>query len=431
MRLIWGGVALALALPVTGGTAQQQSAAVKTADGRAVAAAVSARIASDYVVPDLRPKLAAMLDANAKAGRYDGLSAETLARRITEDMAAVAHDKHLGLGYNPEQAALIGTRVRDDDAPNPAWARIAARNNHGVRELRVLDGNIRYMAYDGFMWSGPESAAALENAMRFLAGGDAAIIDIRRNGGGSPEAVAALASYFMDPGIDLVSFQMRGVPSEPSQTTKTAVSLKGKPLYVLASGGSASAAEEFAMHVSAFGFGTLVGSATAGAAYRNELYGLPGGYVLSVSVGRPIHAKTGGDWEGKGVAPAIAVDPGVALERAQAVIYEKLAATEGPDKAQYARLTAFYAAKASPAKPAHALASYAGRYGERTVSVAGDGLAIQRDGGPKSALIALAPDRFALEQDPTTQVRFVTEGDAVRSMEFSRGNGETMVQPKS
>lgn len=430
MRAIWSGIVLTLALPATGGMAQQQKV-VKTADGRAVAAAVSARIASDYVVADVRPKLAAMLDANAAAGRYDGLSAEALARRITEDMAAVAHDKHLNMRHDSEQAAMIGARQRDDDAPNPAWARIAARSNHGVRELRVLDGNVRYMAYDGFMWSGPESAAALENAMQFLAAGDAAIVDIRRNGGGSSEAVATLASYFMDPGIDLISFQKKGESSTPSRTVKTPVSLKGKPLYVLASDRSASAAEEFAMHVSAFGFGVLVGSSTAGAAYNNEYFGLPGGYVLSVSTGRPIHAKTGGDWEGKGVAPAITVDPAIALERAQVATYERLAAAGGPDKAQYARLTAFYAAKVNPAKPVHSLAAYAGRYGERTISVAGEGLAIQRDGGPKSALIVLAPDRFALEQDPTTQVRFVTDGDAVRSMELSRANGEILVQPKS
>jgi hypothetical protein len=344
----------------------------------------------------------------------------------------VAHDKHLNMRHDPETAARIGVSQRDDDVPDAAWTRIAQRANHGVRELRLLEGNVRYMAYDGFIWSGAESAAALENAMRFLAGGDAAIIDIRRNGGGSPQAVAALTSYFMAPDTDLVSFQMRGEPSGPSKTQKTAISLAGKPLYVLASNRSASAAEEFATHVSAFGLGSLVGSATAGAAYRNEFFTLPGGYVLSVSVGRPIHAKTGGDWEGKGVAPAIAVDPAIALERAQTAAYEKLAATaQGADKTQLTRLGAFYAAKTSPAKPTHALASYAGRYGERTVAVAGNGLTIQRDGGPLSPLVAVAPDRFALEQDPTTQVRFVGEGGAVSAMEFSRGNGETTTQPRT
>ena len=35
--------------------------------------------------------------------------------------------------------------------------------------------------------------------MRFLSGGDAVIIDLRKNGGGSPDAVRYLVSHFLAP----------------------------------------------------------------------------------------------------------------------------------------------------------------------------------------------------------------------------------------
>ena len=49
----------------------------------------------------------------------------------------------------------------------------------------------------------------------------------------------------------------------------------GKPLYVLTSGGTASAAEEFTGHVAGYKLGELIGENTAGAGFRNEFYPLP------------------------------------------------------------------------------------------------------------------------------------------------------------
>jgi len=61
-----------------------------------------------------------------------------------------------------------------------------------------LAGNIGYLDLRGFappQFMGDTAAAA----MNFLANTDAVIIDLRQNGGGSPDAVAPLASYLMGP----------------------------------------------------------------------------------------------------------------------------------------------------------------------------------------------------------------------------------------
>src|SRR3546814_17251137 len=102
--------------------------------------------------------------------------------------------------------------------------------------------------------------------MRVLEGGDAVIIDVRGNGGGSHDAVRYVLSHFMPRGQLLISFVEAGKEPEQSFTLGElpAGRMIGKPLYVLIDGGVGSAAEELAYSVQQFGLGRLVGETTAG-----------------------------------------------------------------------------------------------------------------------------------------------------------------------
>lgn len=385
-------------------------------------AAASRIVGERYVLPEVAPRLAAALSKGEASGHYRGKTGDALAEAMSADLHAVTADRHLSVRYDPAEAALLAAGHPDDHALPPGYARLVAMHNAGVRALEILPGNIRTLAYDGYIWGTPEASEALASAMQFLKGGDAMIIDLRRNGGGSPEAVAAMASYFLPAGTPLARFEMRGAPGETSAATATPFSLAGKPLYVLTSGGTASAAEEFATHVSAFDFGTLIGATTAGAGFRNETLPLPGGYVLSVSIGRPVHAKTGGNWEAKGVAPKIAVPAQDAMARArveamQAVLTSAPVAEQADDK----RLLAYYRAVATPIALVLPVAAYAGRYGERVVFAEAGGLAMQRGERMPVRLIAVAPDRFVAESDPTVEYRFETADGRVTAMAIDRG----------
>lgn len=407
--------------------------AAQPATGEAAAiAAIRATIAANYVNRDKRAALDAILAKGLATGRYKGLAPEELARRVTEDLFAVTQDKHLGLSYQPDMAAHLPTGGEGDEVrSDPFFVAFARAHNHGVTEMRVFEGNIRLVSYDGFVWTGPESAAAIDQAMAFLRGGDAAIIDLRRNGGGSPEAVRHLASYFTAAGTKLVTFHLRG--NAPTVSVSEAVPggpLSGLPVYMLISGGSASAAEEFVSHAARLHFATLVGEATAGAAYRNDLYPIPGGFVLSVSIGYP-ELPEGGNWEGKGVAPGIAAPQEAALDRAlQAASLSLAAKAEGPRKTGLEWSAVLYGARSSPAKPALPLASYAGQYGPRRVWVEGDHLAYQRQGNVKSILYAIEPDLFVLDQDPMTRVRFKHPDGAVIGFDLERADGSVTPQPR-
>jgi hypothetical protein len=415
MRLVHLFVATAIGAAAAAALAQPPAIPPATAtataplDSRAVVAEVRSVIAARYVLPERRPQLDAILARGLAAGRYDVTDPVQLADLINADLETAGHDRHLNFHYNPRQATMIaaGNRPQPDTR---AFERQVRAANYGVSELRVLPGNVRYMEYDGFMWTGPDSAAALETAMRFLSGGDAVIIDLRRNGGGSPEAVQYIISHFMEGGRPLVTFYMNGQADPDRLATLAEVPagrMVGKPLYVLISNGTASAAEEFTGHVGGYHLGELIGETTAGAGFRNEIVPVAGGFVLSVSVGRAVLASTGRDWEAVGHAPTIASSVEAALDVAHALALRRLAAAaEGPERARLEATAEGVAARGERRTPALPLAAYAGAYGERSI-IAEDGqLYVRRGQRARTALIPMGGNVFAYDSDPAIRLDF-------------------------
>jgi hypothetical protein len=347
-----------------------------------------------------------------------------LAQRINSDLARVGRDHHRNFKYDPQKVASMMART-PDDRPDPAAFEARARaNNHGVRELKLLAGNVRYLDLAGFDWIGEESATALNSAMAFLKGGDAVIIDLRRNGGGAGQAVQHLISHFLEAGTPLITFY-KG--SEASPTLKSLPGLGtmvGKPLYVLTSGGSASAAEEFVGHVAGYRLGEVVGSATAGAAYMNGLYAVEGGFELSISEARPVLASTGKDWERVGIAPTLEGPVEEALEIAHVHALRKLAAGADPvDSARLKALAAGLEAVSRPGTPASALAAYSGTYGDRRIFVEGGKLWYRQDVRPRRLMVPLGGHLFTLADDPLVRLTFHAAGGRMQAFDLGLAEG--------
>ena len=437
--LVMAGVAAAAA--VAGGQAPiaarpTPAPAAANVDSRAVVAEIRKILAENYVLPDKRAALDSALAKGLAEGRYNVAEPSVLAERINADMAAVAHDKHLGLSYAPEQAARLGSIPQADDAPpTPDQIRGAARRNHGIVELKLLPGNIRYMDLQGFVWAGAPSAEAYDNAMRFLRGGDAVIIDLRSNGGGSPEAVQYLVSHFMKPDRHIVTFHMGPTKVDRLSTLKElpAGRMVGKPLYILTSGNSASAAEEFIGHVAGFKLGEVIGENSAGAGFRNQFFPVPGGFLLSVSVGRAVLASTGKDWEGVGIAPTVATEREKALDVARMHALQRLAgaSTEPREKSQLEAMAAMLSAKLNPVTPALPLSAYAGTFGERVLRIEDGKLIYQRTGGGKLTLVPVGPNIFTFEEDPLAKVIFSVAGNQASGFELVRGDGSRVPVQRS
>ncbi|MQA89441.1 MAG: hypothetical protein GEU90_04290 [Gemmatimonas sp.] len=112
---------------------------------------------------------------------------------MTADLQEVAQDKHLRVSA-PGPAPVPA----DDAAPL-----LPPRSEGGVTRADRLSGDIGYIDVVGF----PSLAvfkSAVDQAMASLEDTEALIIDVRRNGGGSPESVSNLVSYFLDAGAEPV-----------------------------------------------------------------------------------------------------------------------------------------------------------------------------------------------------------------------------------
>lgn len=399
------------------------ASAATPADARALVAEVRRLIAERYVLPERRPALDAVLAEGLAAGRYDVSDPGQLAERINADLERVGQDKHLNLRFDPAAAAMM-TPGGEENGDSAAYERAVRLQNHGIRELRVLEGNVRLMTYDGFHAIGPDTIEAIGNAMRFLSGGDAVIIDLRANGGGSPDAVQAIISHFLPADTPLVTFYMNGEPEPNALATLAdlpAGRMIGKPLYVLTSGGTASAAEEFTGHVLGYGVGEVVGANTAGAGFRNDMVPIAGQFPFSISVGRAVLASTGKDWEGVGHAPTIPASVEGALDVAHAHALGRLAQSATADeRARLEALADGIAARGEPRTPALPLSAYAGAYGERVVSIEGDRLSYRRAEGAPRRLIALGANRFTFIDDPAFVLTFQASGPSVEAFEIQR-----------
>lgn len=405
------------------------------AEARGVVEATLALIDRHYVFADARPAIVAKLKAHEVAGRYDVTSAAELVGRLSPDLAAAGDDKHLWIEYDPAQSASL-VRGEKSQAARDYSAREGRLHNQGYETLRILPGNVRYLDLTAFQWNGATTTRTVADAMRFLGDGDAVIIDLRRNGGGSGEAVQALVSYFM-PADHRVLMTFHEGANGRTHVTRVldrlpAPRLTGKPLYVLTSGHTGSAAEEFAYHVRWFKLGTLVGATTGGAANNDSLYPVGRGFVLSVSTGRPEHPVTHGNWQGVGVPVDVAVPEASALDEAQLRALAALAARPGADHAAYAWVIDGLRGRMHPPHiDAQSLAEYTGTFGTRTIKAENGTLVFQRESLPPTTLSPLAADLFAFGNTEDVRLRFRRDTGHVTGFDLITADGQTLKVDRS
>ncbi|MBM7118563.1 S41 family peptidase [Archangium primigenium] len=362
---------------------------LSSAQRDAVLSAVKAAYQKAYVFPEKTPAILARLDQARAAGRYNVEAPNELASLVSRDLREASGDGHAFLEFNPQRYAAATAPAAGPPGQDLAGfdATAARRENHGLSDMRILEGNVRYLRITAFHWVSDETGQAYDAAMRFLKGGDAVLIDLRGNGGGASEAVQYLVSHFLKPGTLEITFLRAG--REPVQTRALdhlpAGRMPGTPLHVLIDQGSASAAESFAYDVRQFKLGTLVGAGTAGAANNNDFVPIAPGFMLSVSAGRPVHPVSQTNWEGTGVAPDVATASEQALDAAHArALKALLAAKPAPGAgADYAWALPAVEARLQPVTlPAATVQAAPGTYGTYVVTAGKDGLWIARPGHP-------------------------------------------------
>jgi hypothetical protein len=378
-------------------------------------------IEKGYVFPDRVSAIVAKL-RDGLTRRYETADPSVFAERVTADLRAASGDRHMYLNYAPAEFAAAGTAAngqKESPELEAIHRRAAVRANHGLARMDILPGNIRYLKITGFEWVEDQTGAAYDSAMRFLRDGDAVIIDLRGNGGGSHAAVRYLLSHFMDGDTLDMTFLQAGEPPSQSRTLEylPAGRLKGKPLYVLIDQNVGSAAEAFAYDVQQFRLGTLIGATTAGAANNNRFSPIAPGFMLSVSFGRPVHPISQSNWEKSGVSPDVAIDPARALDTAQSLALASLVArpsSDAGDRADWdwARI-AVDARLHPPMIPEAKLRSLTGVYGANRIGFQDGGLTYQRTNGEVVKLVPLTADALFSVEGYDDHLRVRLTGDAM------------------
>ena len=304
---------LSIALALTLGSAFVISAGAQAATdpARAVVVAAAAKLEAGYVYPARAHAAAETLRHNAESGAYDGLQQTALAQRVTSDLGAILHDKHVRLRYSEDP---LPPEKAGSDQPSPeqaaAGARAARENGYGLGRVAHLPGNVGYLDLRGF--SGAEQTSTVLDAMaNSVAWSHAVVLDLRRNHGGSPDAVARLLSHFLAPKTHVNDFVARGDGEPPVAESTYTSEVPGPrieaPLYVLISDETFSGGEECAYDVQALKRGMLIGNVTGGGANPGGSRRIDDHYAIFVPELRARNPITRTNWEGTGVKPDIAV----------------------------------------------------------------------------------------------------------------------------
>ncbi len=352
--------ALLLAAPASAqslGGPDEPDTPITAKEKAAVIESLAVAVRDRYVFPDKGAELAKILRRRHANKEYDRITgSKEFADSLLAHMQDYTKDRHMRVHYRHEPFP-----VREDREDGPHDAERARQleemrvRNFGFERVERLAGNVGYL--DLRMFAGlPEAQPTAIAAMNFLANTDAIIVDLRRNGGGSPGMIATLLTYFVEPGarLHINDFYEREGDRTVQFHTASYVPgprLAGKPLYVLTSNRTGSAAEEFAYDVQTHELGTLVGAVTAGAANPGGLFRLSEHLAAFIATGRAINPVTKTNWEGVGVKPDQAVAPETARRVAHVAALEKLmASASGDRKALLQR--ALEQAKGAPDDPA-------------------------------------------------------------------------------
>jgi retinol-binding protein 3 len=410
-------------------TSSATPALLDAAKRRAVVDTLAARLRRHYVDADTGALIADRVRARLAAGAYDAITSPArFAEALTVDLRSVNGDRHLNVTYNPgspgsrpgPEGIRMGQPPRTLPTPSGPGPDPVRRTNYALGRLDILPGNVGYFDIRGF--SGAAAVVgAVKSALEYLQGTDAIIFDLRRNGGGSPFSVNLIISHFTT-GDTLASLTVKNRSANETFTRYTYAAVPGPrrptvPLYVLTSGATASAGEDFTFVLKNMKRATIVGATTAGAGHNNANLDLGEGFNASVSFTRVTDPKTGAEWERVGVTPDVPVDQARALDVAHALALKTIAASE-PDARRRHVLDLTRESVEAQASPrtvkANTLASYAGEYeGGRVVALDGKTLTYSpRPGAPPDPLVALTDSTFAF--NGVFRLTFEREGGRLR-----------------
>lgn len=366
-----------------------------------------------YVFPEKAILMSKLLNDNFKRRVYHSFQdPKKLAKKLTKDLQSITNDKHLRVFYSPNNQR--GSKeINAEERKNFEQKMIAMekRDNFLFKEVKILDGNIGYIDFRGFR--DPKYASeTVISALGFLQNTDAIIIDLRNNGGGYPQMVQLVTSYFVtEELVHLNTFYNRVEDTYNQYWTLPYVPGKRLPdvqLYILTSSSTFSAAEEFSYDLKHLKRAIIVGETTGGGAHPGESFRINNKFKVWTPTGRAINPITKTNWEGVGVIPHIKTTEKNALIEAQLKALDSLKSlNKDPFRKDYYKwhIETLKAVRSPVKVPLETLKKYVGVYDRISISVENEILYYQSGDNEKLKLTPI--NQFAFQYGELTDVRMI------------------------
>jgi hypothetical protein len=283
-------------------------------------ALVATNLQERYVDRSIGRQLADALLAFEKNGRYASIATgPELADKLTADIYETG--RAIGIPPGAFVADVIYSARELPVGPPPpiteemrehTRARMIEQNCL-FRTIETLSGNIGYVNLIGFA----DASACHDTTKRLMAsisGAAALIVDLRDNGGGYGETALQIAGYL----FDRPSYFYDPRPNSPVPS-RTASPIRGnaladKPIYLLTSSRTQSAAEYFVYNLKMLKRVTIVGERTAGHQHSGAVRRLDDHFGMGIQdTAPPNNPYPVKGWEFIGIEPDVTVSGAEAL----------------------------------------------------------------------------------------------------------------------
>ena len=265
-----------------------------------------------------------------RAGLQPG---DLLVRIADQSVAGLALDEMTGLVRGPAGTSVQIVVRRGSDSPELTFNVERAEIHLQFVRQRSIEDDIGYVSLRGF----PEPSVVdtiEQDVSKFQSAGvQGLVLDLRGNSGGRIDVGTRLLGHFLAPGSSVYEEVDHGGEARTHFSPRGGTQYN-LPLVVLVDGGTASMGEIFASAVQEHGAATILGSNTAGSVAAAQVFGLPDGTGLQVTVFE-IRSADGKPLNKVGVVPDEVIDPDPAavangddpvLGRAVEILHDQLAA---------------------------------------------------------------------------------------------------------
>jgi tetratricopeptide (TPR) repeat protein len=286
--------------------AQESSKILDKEEQKQILEKTSWLLTNNYVNKDAAKACVEFLREQIDARTYKNTThPRAFARQLTTDLRKIHKDRHIRVqSIAPEDKKL--------EEENPILnfllhTRDRIKDNLGLREVKILPGNIGYIDIRSFEPLDLVRKKVL-NTLHFLEDTDALIIDLRNNHGGNPTTVQFICSAFFDKPVHLNSIYWRRGDYTEQFWTINNIEIRKRarvPIFILISSSTFSGGEEFAYNLKAYKRATLIGEKTAGGANPGYSFSINDRFNIFIPTGRSTNPVTGTNWEDSGVEPDI------------------------------------------------------------------------------------------------------------------------------